>query len=412
MSDDHLLCQQVARTYRELGEQLMQMQQLRTAITHAEQSKYKYSQANTASDKSEDTFDRDVEYHNAAAYDSSTAEVFLNCVSRFSANDPYLSIDRLRANFSGSPDYSLETSSSFYPEQYAVDSPERIMFVSAILPLPSHPRSQRYFLTFQEQARRWQRVIIVATFDNLIDCSAIIQISTSDNLGSRYTILPKLVQSSIRKVLRHIENFGFVTNISIHLKENDNGQITADTTRMETAEDMLERDMSSEDRILQDIEHLGCHQFRESEVITKSRITCHRNQVWVRGKYYIERKVPFASAGLQGDNAFDDFVNEVRRLNSLRRCAGIAQFIGVILDDTGRHLKGYLCEAPIVHILRTFIGLANSLSKTIPWTVRELWMQQIVAAMSNLHTKGLVSNGGIVSRVVDPFLIYTRVNTP
>ena len=93
---------------------------------------------------------------------------------------------------------------------------------------------------------------------------------------------------------------------------------------------------------------------------------------------------------MQGDNLFDDFIDEVKRLTSLRGCRGIVQFLGVILDDTRRHIKGYLCEAPSVPSLKLLISLANSQSKPIPWTVRESWIGQIVAAMSNVHARGLV----------------------
>jgi hypothetical protein len=401
MSDDHLLCQQVARTYREFGEQLMQMQELKNTIACAAQARCKYNQTHTASDKSKDTGGRDVEYHDAAAHDSSAAEIFLNCVSRFSMKNPCSSIDRLRANFSGSPDYSLETSSSFYPEQYAVDSPGGLIFVSAILPLPSHPRSQRFFLTFQEHARRWRRVIFIATFNNLRGSSAILQISSpADMETGRHKILPKLMQTPLRKLLQNIETFSFVTNLSINLREGGNGKVTADMSTMKISEDMLERNMFDEDKLLQDIKDLGCPQFKESQVILKAWITGYRYLVWVEGegRYCLERKVPFASAGMQGANGFDDFANEVTRLYSLRGCTGIIQFIGIVLDDTGRHLRGYLCEAPIVPTLRGLFALANSLSKPIPWPVREAWIGQIMSAASNVHARGLVVGGLNINR--------------
>ena len=80
----------------------------------------------------------------------------------------------------------------------------------------------------------------------------------------------------------------------------------------------------------------------------------------------------------------------MKRLTSLRGCRGIVQFLGVILDDTRRHIKGYLYEAPIIPCLGIVIGLAISQSKPIPWAVRELWIGQIVAAMSKVHARGIV----------------------
>ena len=70
LSDDRELCQQAARIYRRLGERRVQMQQLRNTITQTQQS----------------------------SHDSSTVEVFLDFVSRFSVNSPNSIIDRLRAS--------------------------------------------------------------------------------------------------------------------------------------------------------------------------------------------------------------------------------------------------------------------------------------------------------------------------
>ena len=131
----------------------------------------------------------------------------------------------------------------------------------------------------------------------------------------------------------------------------------------------------------------------------KAQLSCYRYKVWVGDRDFTECKVPFASAGLEGDNLSDDFADEVKRLTSLRGCRGIVQFLGVILDDSRRHIKGYLYEAPIFPSLRLIIGLANSQSKTILWAVRELWIGQIVAAMSNVHARGLLIGALINNRI-------------
>jgi len=194
-------------------------------------------------------------------------------------------------------------------------------------------------------------------------------------------VLTKSVQSPLRKVLGNVNIFGSVTNLSVHFGEDENGQITVDTTRVEIIENMMERAMSKEDRILQNFKHLGCDQFKESKVYFRARETCYRNKVCVEGRYCIERKIPLASGGLPGGNGFDEFVDEVVRLNTFRDCAsksGIVQFFGVILDDTGKQLKGYLNEAPAVDNLKGFLGLANKLENKIPWPVRELWIRHIV----------------------------------
>ncbi|KAL9611266.1 MAG: hypothetical protein Q9167_004092 [Letrouitia subvulpina] len=222
---------------------------------------------------------------------------------------------------------------------------------------------------------------------------AITQLSSATNTVSMFKSMPEQLQSPLRRLLEDTENFGSVTNVFVHLRENKNGRITVDMARVGKTENMLKRHMSNESRLLQDIEHLSCPHFTESQVIFKRRLSCYRYKVWVGDRDFIERKVPFASAGLQGDNLSDDFTGEVKRLAALRGCGGIAQFLGVIFDDTRRHVKGYLYEAPVFHNLELLIGLASSQFKLIPWAVRELWMGQIVAAMSNIHARGFVVGG-------------------
>ena len=123
VSDDRELCQQVAHIYRRLGERREQVQQFRNTIARTPQS----------------------------SYDSSTVEIFLDFVSRFSVNGPNSSIDQLLGDIAGHPNYLLETSPSFYPEQYDTASPDRRMSISAILPVRNHSRTQQYFVTFQEK---------------------------------------------------------------------------------------------------------------------------------------------------------------------------------------------------------------------------------------------------------------------
>lgn len=76
VSDDRELSQQVVRIYHRLGERREQMQQLRTTIARIQRS----------------------------SHDTSTVEIFLDFVSRFSVKGPNSSIDR----FLGQANYLLE----------------------------------------------------------------------------------------------------------------------------------------------------------------------------------------------------------------------------------------------------------------------------------------------------------------
>ena len=119
-----------------------------------------------------------------------------------------------------------------------------------------------------------------------------IQVSAVANLRLTDRMIPELLKTPLQKLLREMENFSCVTNVSVNWKEYETGQIAADTTRVETVEDMLERHMTDENKILQEIEHLGCPQFVESQVVFKAQLSCYRYKVWVGDRDFTECKIP------------------------------------------------------------------------------------------------------------------------
>ena len=142
-------------------------------------------------------------------------------------------------------------------------------------------------------------------------------------------------------------------------------------------EDESEISKSDEREFLQYIDNVCCKRYVESDVITYSRINATRYRVYVDSQACIERKVMFASSKKQGNNAFLDYLDEIRHLISLRRCTGVLRFMGIVLDDTRRHLRSYLQELPVLTSLEFLLGLANSRSETFPWLIRELWAKAI-----------------------------------
>ena len=104
----------------------------------------------------------------------------------------------------------------------------------------------------------------------------------------------------------------------------------------------------------------------------------------------VERQAPFATAGKEGENGFRDFFDHLELLNSLRGCTHSAQFVGVVLDDSRRHLKGYLYESPLIASTNRFLDVADLHSIEIPWPIRENLARQIIEAVSEIHEKGLI----------------------
>jgi hypothetical protein len=158
-------------------------------------------------------------------------------------------------------------------------------------------------------------------------------------------------------------------------------------------EDELEVRSSNEKRLLEDLDAMNCPKFVESEVVVQWSIPSCRYKVYLKSQPSqpcLERKVPFASAGKPGENAFQAFLDDIKIQISLRDCEGVVRFVGIVLDDTRQHLKSYLVEIPTLSSLELVLGVANSRSETIPWSIREVWMRQIILAIVNVHSKGIL----------------------
>lgn len=119
-------------------------------------------------------------------------------------------------------------------------------------------------------------------------------------------------------------------------------QLVNDSTATKISEDLLEVEISGEDRIRDDIEHLDCAQFLESEMIVQSRMSSASFQVRVDPQTCIERRVSFVNSGTQSVNGFHICFNDLKLLKSMRGCTGVAEFISVVRDDTRSHLRSYI----------------------------------------------------------------------
>lgn len=70
--------------------------------------------------------------------------------------------------------------------------------------------------------------------------------------------------------------------------------------------------MSNKDQVLQDIEHLGCAKFLESDVIVISRISSTCYYPWIKSRMCVEQKALFATARIRGENGYHEFLNDLK----------------------------------------------------------------------------------------------------
>lgn len=393
VSENRLPNRCLAHIYRALAENRILIQQLKVAIESRESRDERLSVApHTDLYVPSNSMSSDLE-HGFADLESSASDIFFDSISRFSV-DPASSVDGSYTTIFSSPGGYFENSSSFYPEQYTMDGLfSDPIFVLGIIRSENDYQNQTYFLLYSETPRRWRRIIVSATFDKIQEPSDILGVSALDNLEMTCKLLPWVVWIQLKMLLPGLGLFNSATNLRLSFKGNESGQIISDPTATRINEDLLEVEMSDEDRILNDIKHLGCAKFLESDIIVQSRISSSCFKVRVQSRTCIERKVPFVNSGTQGENGVRAYLSDLKLLKSIQGCSGVADFVGVVLDDTSSHLRSYIYEFPVLGDVYTIFMCAQSKSEVVPWHIRESWARQIIKAVSEIHSKGCLVGG-------------------
>ena len=127
-----------------------------------------------------------------------------------------------------------------------------------------------------------------------------------------------------------------IRRVYLNLSVNESGQIMAESDSIEVVEDESEVSKSNEMEFLQYMNRIYCKEYVESDVVTCSRNGPSSYKVYVDSEACFELKVVFASARKQGTNAFLDYLDDIKHFISLRGCANVSEFRGVVLDDTRR----------------------------------------------------------------------------
>ena len=401
LSEDRSLHQHLAQIYRELAKNRVQIRRLSTAIEVRESRNQRCCRAlGSDIDGRGELVNSLLGSDTARHQDSSADGVFLDCVSRFSSDESTSSVGRLQAMFPGSPDYFFETTSSFHPEQYTTKGLFRDpVFVFAMMQSGEIHRTQKYFLIYAETPRRWRPIIMSVTWESTRNQPDFLQAIAPDNNECSRKILPAELREPINMLLHGLKLFDSVTRLCLNLGEDDTGKVIINSPSIEIVEDLSELEMYGEDQLLHDIDDLGCAKFAESEIIVQYRVSSTCFMVQVGSRTGIERKAAFASAGAQTDNGFHEYFRDLKLLNSVGGCTNVAEFIGIVLDETRLHLRSYVYEMPSLGSVLSILACAESRSESIPWSARKIWSKQIVSAVSDVHSKGLVVGGS--------FLLYT-----
>ncbi|KAL8993481.1 MAG: hypothetical protein Q9169_006313 [Polycauliona sp. 2 TL-2023] len=84
-----------------------------------------------------------------------------------------------------------------------------------------------------------------------------------------------------------------------------------------------------------------------------------------------------------------EFLYDIRAFHCMDGAPGFTKFIGVVTDDGGIYLKGYLLDFPEARW--NLIQMAGTPS--IAWERREKWAFQLIQGLSQMHRQGFVVGG-------------------
>ncbi|KIV87196.1 hypothetical protein PV11_02758 [Exophiala sideris] len=291
-------------------------------------------------------------------------------------------------------DFRFEMSESFFPEQYVPEGPfdERI----AVLSMMEQYRAvsvkvDKYFLLYAESSRRWRRVTVLATTIVSPTLSASFDVRAGYSLDHSCKTLPRSIHKPLEALLATTQLFNSVTNVAMQLEMSPLHGITFDKSKCLVSEDVKEAEACETSLYLNDIEHIGCPQFLESEIVVYWRISSSSYIVLAESQVCIERIVPFAdSSEGEGTNHVSEFMKDLWTLFELKDCRGVANFAGIVVDDTRRQIKSYLQLCPELGSVQQILEQASVSRQTVDWSRRERWIRHTIAAVAEVHSKGKV----------------------
>ncbi|KAJ4418619.1 hypothetical protein N0V85_001381 [Neurospora sp. IMI 360204] len=257
------------------------------------------------------------------------------------------------------------------------DELEKIWILNLSMHFRDKSKREKFFVTYRQNDSLWRRVTISLDYRDAQEGSLeeeLVDIKFQRDKSSR-------IYEAIRDSLGDIQFYPTVTNLKlqttdkrlhVHVVEDVNEIISYPTVRM--------------------IQHMRCRRIKESEVEFDSHLSGFVYKVRVNGETLIKKEIP-------GPDTVDEFLYEINALNRLRAAENVIEFYGVIVDESGEHVKGLLISfaehGALIDIIYDY-----QLQGGLPWSTRERWARQIVGGLADIHEAGFVQGDFTLSNIV------------
>ena len=293
---------------------------------------------------------------------------------------------------------SIETSRNFFAESYTVDArvPASCLTIVSFFEQSNRVESRTsvYKLLYLNSSRHWQWLTISMQVSCLSRYWAATKTSGSKpqcpNTASS-AVLPYTLLRKIQDFLRRIEGLEDNALVNLSLSDvdivkkrpqiPDSGILAPSSWPLSAMSDAMTY-----------LHDLGCPRYDESEVVQIEMINPpHCFWSSLHGMLVYETKFMDSIPSVE-------MLYTIRVLHCMKGSSGFAKLVGIVTDDSGRHIKSYLIEPP--QACRNLVRMAGDTS--VSWKRRRKWAIQLVRGIDRMHAHGFVV--GILVRWLIPFI--------
>ena len=287
------------------------------------------------------------------------------------------------------PFSSFETSKRFFPEIYTVAQylpPSTVIVLDCYEQTSSAQcRNNLYHLLYMKSPRQWCRITLSLQINRSSKYWVATKVSKRErekpfpiNLWTAAHIPPSLL-IKLQKYLLGLDMLGEDNSIDFSLLNEE----PIRTLCQQPFNNTCPRLRSSPNlcqNVLSLLEDMGCEQFVEDQVTQVQMLDPpYRFASCLNGRLVYEEK-NFSSI------PNPEWIYNIQVLQCMNGVPGFAKLVGIVVDASHRHLKGYLVELPKVHCKLE----QATRDRSIPWVRREKWAKQLVQAVSQVHSRSLV----------------------
>ena len=287
----------------------------------------------------------------------------------------------------------FELSPNFLPETYAID--QRLPPYTFVL-IRSHERfatvesrSNVYQLFFLKSSRVWRRLCVSLRIQRSSKYWKVTELSCKDRSAEEWSIitgtlsghaqLPRAIVTQIQGCLAGLDAIEEDDSLAFEVVESG-------TVSLRSMKDMnvFETDIAQAQRTTREIlcflDDLKCPRYLEQEVTQMQMIDPPNRFVsCLKGRLVYE--IRFTTSTPDPSS-----VHNIISLFQLKEKAAFAELMGVVVDEAGKQLKSYLIDLPQPY--RRFRSLTRA--QGITWKYREELAKQLVQAITDAHTHGIV----------------------